>query len=227
MRTCVAVIILVILPCLALADVIHLKDGTRLEGDIVTMDEAKIEIRLPYGTLTVKREDIQRIEFGAPEEEPEKKEPVKEPEPIKLEKPEKKEPEVEPEEKLEPPKVEEPEVHSEPTLIPAKPKGRKSPTTAAALAIVPGGGYAYLRRWDLALATAGAEGGLGTWGIILATDDDDGNNSTAYVVLGLVGLIKIIEVFDSYDKAMEWNRSLGLEVGQSKESFFLGLTANF
>lgn len=220
MRTCVAAIILLILPCLALADVIHLKDGTRLEGEIVTMDKAEVEIRLPYGTLTVKREDIQRIEFGAPEEEPEKKEPAKDPE--------KKEPEVEPEEKPEPPKVKEPQEEPGPKeVVIAKPIGRKSPATAATLAILPGGGYAYLNRWDLALAAAGAEGGLTAWGVTLLADDEDGNNSTAYVVLGLAGLIKIIEVFDSYDKAMERNRSLGLEVGQSKESFFLGLTANF
>jgi len=215
-RTCVVALILLILPCFASADVIHLKDGTRLEGEIETMDEAEIKIRLPYGILTVKREDIQRIEFGAPEEEPEKKEP----EPVKLEEPKKKEPE--------PPKVEEPQVEPYPIeKVVAKPRGRKSPATAAGLAIVPGGGYVYLRRWDLALAAAGAEGGLAAWGVSLLSDDEEGNDSTAYVVLGFAGLIKVIEVFDSYDKAVEWNRPLGLEVGQSGESFFLGLTASF
>ena len=215
MRTCVVALVLLILPSFALADVIHLKDGTRLEGEIKTMDEAEIKIRLPYGTLTVKREDIQRIEFGAHEEEPEK-----EPEPVKIEEPEKKEPE--------PPKVEEPQVEPYPIeKVVAKPRGRKSPATAAGLAIVPGGGYVYLRRWDLALAAAGAEGGLAAWGVSLLSDDEEGNDSTAYVVLGFAGLIKVIEVFDSYDKAVEWNRPLGLEVGQSGESFFLGLTASF
>lgn len=47
---------------IALADVVHLKDGRKLEGEIVSETEDNIHIKMSLGALTVDRSDIVKIE---------------------------------------------------------------------------------------------------------------------------------------------------------------------
>jgi hypothetical protein len=202
-----------VFPLFCRADVIHLKDGKSIEGDVLSLDETEVRVLLPYGRLTVARADVLRIDFGELQVEPEKEEGIKT-EPIEPE-----------EEKVETP--------VEPTMEGEEPpaqlqvgKERKNPTTAAALAVLPGGGYAYLDRWDLAVAAAGLEVGLLGWGMSLVNQEDEGNRSTGYVVLGFIGLLKVAEIFDSYDRALEWNKALGLALDTKDGSFRLGVRAS-
>ncbi len=46
----------------ASADVIHLSDGRKLEGEIVKETEDSIILKMQYGTLTIERDEIQEIE---------------------------------------------------------------------------------------------------------------------------------------------------------------------
>ncbi len=55
------------------ADTIHMRDGRKLEGKIVSQKEETIELKMKYGTITLRRSDIERIERDAPEKDkPEK-----------------------------------------------------------------------------------------------------------------------------------------------------------
>ncbi len=46
------------------ADTVHMKDGRKLEGEIVSESEEKIELKMKYGTMTLRRSDIERIVKG-------------------------------------------------------------------------------------------------------------------------------------------------------------------
>lgn len=187
------------------ADVIHLKDGEVIKGEVLAVDETEVEVLLPYGRLTVARTDVLRIDFGESQPEPQKEKPSK---------PERIEPEAE---------VVEPALSEEPFVEVAEPRGRKRPATAAAFAVLPGGGYAYLDRWDLAMAAAGIEIGLMGWGMSLAGEADEGNSSTGYVLLGFVALLKAAEIFDSYNRAVEWNRLLDADMDMQEGSIRFGI----
>jgi len=204
-----AVLLLVALPHIVSADMVYMKDGKSLEGEVLSVDETEIRILLPYGTLTVKRDDVQRIDFGPPEEKPE---------PPSMKRPE---------EKPKTPSTEEPEIPVKPGEEASEPREMKNPTTATMLALVPGGGYVYLNRWDLALAAVGAEVGLGLWGVSLVSAEGEGDRATGYVILGFAGLLKIVELFDTHERALDWNRSVSLGVGPCGKSFCAGVVAVF
>jgi hypothetical protein len=185
------------------ADVLYLKDGSKVRGEVASMDESEVKVILSYGTLTVKRTDVLRIDLA------EGGEPMLKP-PLPEEKSEE-----EPEEIQELQPEGEPELGLELATDMTQPKKRKSPNRAAMLAVVPGAGYAYLGRWDLALAAAGIELGLGALAISLASDEGEGSSSTGYVIFGFLGLLKVAEVFDSHGRAVEWNRRLDEEAGKA------------
>ena len=185
------------------ADVLHLKDGSKIKGEVTRMDGTEVTIVLPYGTLAVKRADVAWIDLGDEETPPAAPAPPAE---------------KEAEEDVEIPGLEpvlEPDSSQSlgPPLEPPKPKQMKSPSSAAMLAVIPGGGYAYLERWDLALGAAGLELGLAGLGLSLVSDEGEGKNSTGYVILGFLGLLKVAEILDSRDRAEEWNRLLREDVG--------------
>jgi hypothetical protein len=183
------------------ADVVYLKDGSKVKGQVLSMDEDEVKVVLPYGTLAVNRADVLRIDLGEgtqppPQPGPADAEPREDEEPVKQETVQ----EVAPDLEL-------------PTLD-VKPKNRKSPRSAAMLAVIPGGGYGYLERWDLAFAAAGVEVGLAALGMSMVNDEGEGKNSTGYVVLGFAGLLKIAEILDSRDRAVKWNENLDSEIGR-------------
>ena len=203
----IAVMLVLFFACAAShADVLHLKDGSRIKGEVTQMDESEVKITLPYGTLAVKRADVVRIDLGEEGAGPAV-------------------PGL-PTGRTEEEKIQAPEAETEPDSSqslglppePAERKERKSPSSAAMLAVIPGGGYAYLERWDLALGAAGLELGLTALGMSLVSDEGEGKNSTGYVVLGFLGLLKVAEILDSRDRAEEWNRHLDEEAGGAPRS---------
>ena len=46
----------------AIADVVHLKDGRKFEGEIVTDDGAKVVVKTRFGEVTIERSKVARIE---------------------------------------------------------------------------------------------------------------------------------------------------------------------
>ena len=79
MRRLVALLLLfLLLPGFLWADILHLKDGRKLEGKILSETENEVKIEVQFGrsraAMTVARKDIARIERGAlPDEEFRKK----------------------------------------------------------------------------------------------------------------------------------------------------------
>ena len=71
----VALIVFAVAVC-AFADTVYLKDGRKLEGEIVREGEETIELKMKYGTMTIDRGDIERIEKTQPAKE-EKSKPEK------------------------------------------------------------------------------------------------------------------------------------------------------
>lgn len=205
-----AVLLFILVPHVVSADMVYMMDGKCLEGDVLSVDETEIRILLPYGTLTVERENVQRIDFRPPGEKREEEKPKEKPQ-----------------EEPTPPSVQKPEVQVKPEGAVSKPEAMKNPTTATVLALVPGGGYAYMDRWDLALVAAGVETGLCLWGILLVNAEGEGDNATGYVVLGFAGLLKIVEMFDTHERALDWNRSVSLGVGPGGRSLRIGVAADF
>ncbi len=98
-----ATFVLLLVPVTALADVIHMRDGRKLEGEIVGEKEETITLKMKYGTMTLRRSDIERIEKTRPAEE-------RKPEPKKTQDEEKKEtPPAEKQEQEQPqPKIQSP-----------------------------------------------------------------------------------------------------------------------
>jgi len=68
MRYVVASVFVLLLVAAAVADTIHLKDGTRLKGEIVSDKEETIRLKMKYGEVTIQKSDIERIERDAPAE---------------------------------------------------------------------------------------------------------------------------------------------------------------
>lgn len=63
--TSVLALFIISMPCGTLiADAIHLKDGRRLEGEIVEDTGDYVTIRMKYGTIRVAKRDIEKIEEG-------------------------------------------------------------------------------------------------------------------------------------------------------------------
>jgi hypothetical protein len=213
MRVCFAIlIVLLVFPCLAAADTIYMKDGSTIEGQVVSMDETTIKVTLPYGTLTITRQDVKRIDFGIAGQEAQKKEEQKKEEP----------------KEVVPAITEKPQPAPEPKKEPVvKIKSKKNPTTATMLAVIPGGGYAYLGRADLALAAIAAEVGLTAGGMSMLQDEDEGNNSTGNALLGFAVLIKIAEMVDTHDRAVSRNKSLSLELVPGGVSVCLAAAVRF
>ncbi|TET35858.1 MAG: hypothetical protein E3J72_10155 [Planctomycetota bacterium] len=50
------------------ADVIHLKDGKKIEGEIISENEKEVVIETSYGERTISRDDIRKIEYDRPRE---------------------------------------------------------------------------------------------------------------------------------------------------------------
>jgi HEAT repeat protein len=59
----VALIVFTVAVC-AFADTVYLKDGRKLEGEIVSEGEETIKLKMKYGSITIDRGDIERIEKG-------------------------------------------------------------------------------------------------------------------------------------------------------------------
>lgn len=188
--------------CSCLADMLYLKDGQSIEGEVIYMDKEDVKVVLPYGTLTVKRIDVSKIELGDVTEEPRERESSEE------------EPKETKEEPSQPDSADQSTSHLELSREFTLEREMKSPRRAAMLAVIPGAGYAYLDRWDLTLAAAGIEVSLAALGLSLVNDEGEGNNSTGFVVLGFLGLLKVAEVFDSHDRAVNWNKNLGQQLGR-------------
>ena len=196
MRVCFLALLILLAGVVCSADVIHLKDGGSIEGEVLSMDESELKVRLPYGMLAVNRADVSRIDLGEDVEPPAPKEPDETGDEKGGEKTAK--PEI----------AEEPVLSLElPPSMP-KPETMKNPRSAAMLAVIPGGGYAYLKRWDLALAAVGAEVALAGLGMSMASDEDQGKSSTGYILLGFAGLLKVAEILDCHDRAVQWNKRL-------------------
>jgi len=53
----------IFLPAVTRADVIHLNDGQRHEGEIIEQNEKEVVLKTKYGTLAIPREDIKSIEL--------------------------------------------------------------------------------------------------------------------------------------------------------------------
>jgi len=51
------------LPIVGLADEVILRDGTRIEGDVVTVDKNTVRIRTSLGTLEIARKRVKQITF--------------------------------------------------------------------------------------------------------------------------------------------------------------------
>jgi predicted esterase len=60
--TPVVLIILVLFASAALADIIHMKDGTKIEGEVVAESEDSITVRSQNGTVELAKSRIERIE---------------------------------------------------------------------------------------------------------------------------------------------------------------------
>jgi hypothetical protein len=189
------------------ADVVRLKDGSLVEGTVTGLDSEAVVISVRFGTLTIKRSDVTRIDFGEalPDTGRGETEPAK--------------PEMESRE--EPERIqEEEEALQEPVI--EQEKTPKSPKIAAALAVIPGGGYAYLDRWDMAAGAVAIEVGLAGLGISLVSGEGEGKNSTGYIVLGFLGLLKIAEIVDCRDRAVDWNKKLDVGFRGTEEKFCIG-----
>jgi hypothetical protein len=52
-----------------LADVIHFKDGRKLEGKILEETKTTVRIKTPYGEVTVERKQIEKIEYKSSDED--------------------------------------------------------------------------------------------------------------------------------------------------------------
>ncbi len=67
-RSCsmLCVLVFICLLCTsAIADVIHMKDGRKLEGEITEEAEEYIKLKMKYGSMTIQRSKIEKIEKGA------------------------------------------------------------------------------------------------------------------------------------------------------------------
>lgn len=200
MRVFLLALVILLFSSACSADVVYLKDGSRVTGEVLSMDETQVKVALPYGTLAVNRRDVLRIDLG------EGTQPPSQPEPSDTEPREEKEP-------VKPETLQEPAPSLQLPTLDAEPRNRKNPRSAAMLAVIPGGGYGYLERWDLAFAAAGVEVGLAALGMSMVNDEGEGKNSTGYIVLGFAGLLKIAEILDSHDRAVKWNEALDSETG--------------
>ncbi len=190
----------------AAADVVYLKDGNTVEGAVTSLDAEAVVVNVRFGTLTIKRSDVTRIDFGEVQPDVRRDETVP------------KEPDVE---AVEEPVTEEEEAPPEQTL--KRERTPKSPGTAAALAIIPGGGYYYLERRDMALGAVAIEAGLAGLGISLLSGEGEGRNSTGYIVLGFLGLLKAAEIMDCRDRAVDWNRTLDIGFRRIEDKCCFGL----
>jgi tetratricopeptide (TPR) repeat protein len=56
--------ILSFLCSVSLADTVFLKDGKSLEGKVTAQSESEVKLRTEYGTLTIPREDIEKIDIA-------------------------------------------------------------------------------------------------------------------------------------------------------------------
>jgi tetratricopeptide (TPR) repeat protein len=56
--------ILSFLCSVSLADTVFLKDGKSLEGKVIAQSESEVKLRTEYGTLTIPREDIEKIDIA-------------------------------------------------------------------------------------------------------------------------------------------------------------------
>jgi hypothetical protein len=189
------------------ADIVYLKDGSMVEGTVTGLDSEAVAVNVRFGTLTIKKSDVTRIDFGEARPDTGRGEP----EPAKPEMESSEEPEqIQKEEEG----LQEPMIEQERTP--------KSANTAAALAVIPGGGYAYLDRWDMAAGAVAIEAGLAGLGISLVSGEGEGKNSTGYIVLGFLGLLKIAEIVDCRDRAVDWNRTLDVGFRATEEEFCIG-----
>jgi len=62
-------IAIMLLACIAVlrastADVVHLKNGNKIEGEIITETDDDVKLKTTIGSITLKKEDIDRIEKG-------------------------------------------------------------------------------------------------------------------------------------------------------------------
>jgi hypothetical protein len=57
------ILVLLFISSVSLADTIFLKDGKSLEGKVISQSESEVKLRTEYGTLTIPRSDIERIDM--------------------------------------------------------------------------------------------------------------------------------------------------------------------
>jgi hypothetical protein len=57
-------LLLLLMPGLLLADVVHLKGGAKFTGRILDQNEEQVTIHVGYGSITVSMERVERIELG-------------------------------------------------------------------------------------------------------------------------------------------------------------------
>ncbi len=65
----IIVLLIILIPVTAMADIIYLIDGSIIKGDIIEINEDNIIIDTKAGELTIDKADIERIEFEFEEEE--------------------------------------------------------------------------------------------------------------------------------------------------------------
>ncbi|MCX6844309.1 MAG: hypothetical protein NTX53_18775 [candidate division WOR-3 bacterium] len=67
-RTCsTALLLLALLPVIAFGQsqqVIHLKDGSTVNGEVINQDEIKLLVRTEYGTLEIPKANVLKMDFG-------------------------------------------------------------------------------------------------------------------------------------------------------------------
>jgi hypothetical protein len=62
-RATLFILIIIFVSSVSLADTVFLKDGKSLEGKVVSQNESEVELRTEYGTLTIPRSDIERVDI--------------------------------------------------------------------------------------------------------------------------------------------------------------------
>jgi hypothetical protein len=191
------------IPTILDCEEVHLKNGDRITGTILSFTQDEVILKTSYGVLTINRKDVVSIKMGT-----EKDTPVETKPPLELE--------------IEQPKVEEKtfmkeevgadlkrapteeEIKSEeiipienPLSLP-KPPSPKSTSTAVIYNIIPGGGYFYLGKKGKGFMTLVGETGLAIWGINLVNKDK--KNIGIPILIG-VGLLRIIDFTDVIEEA--------------------------
>ncbi len=74
MQRFLILLLLLLVPAIACADILYLKDGRKLEGEILSQTATEVKIKVQFGRsraeMTIARKDIEKIELGAlPDEE--------------------------------------------------------------------------------------------------------------------------------------------------------------